>query len=122
MSPSYLLFFSSLLSLFFFPSLFFTPLTTYHSFLYLATNYLLITIPGQHTHLNNKFGGNVPFFTLFSHYQKKGRKKRKYINKMGCCQSAERVEEKQRNQEIEAQIKRDRANMKMEIKMLLLGR
>ena len=40
---------------------------------------------------------------------------------MGCCQSAERVEEKQRNQEIEAQIKRDRANMKMEIKMLLLG-
>ena len=41
---------------------------------------------------------------------------------MGCCQSAERVEEKQRNDEIEAQIKRDRANMKMEIKMLLLGK
>ncbi|KAI9319487.1 G-alpha protein [Dichotomocladium elegans] len=40
---------------------------------------------------------------------------------MGCCQSAERVEEKQRNHEIEAQIKRDRANMKLEIKMLLLG-
>lgn len=41
---------------------------------------------------------------------------------MGCCQSSERVEEKQRNQEIEAQIKRDRANMKTEIKMLLLGK
>lgn len=41
---------------------------------------------------------------------------------MGCCQSSERVEERQRNQEIEAQIRRDRANMKTEIKMLLLGR
>ncbi|CDH50559.1 g-protein complex alpha subunit [Lichtheimia corymbifera JMRC:FSU:9682] len=40
---------------------------------------------------------------------------------MGCCQSSERVEERQRNQEIEAQIRRDRANMKTEIKMLLLG-
>ncbi|KAG0167630.1 guanine nucleotide-binding protein subunit alpha [Apophysomyces sp. BC1034] len=40
---------------------------------------------------------------------------------MGCCQSSERVEEKQRHQEIEAQIKKDRAHMRTEIKMLLLG-
>ncbi|KAI9311529.1 G-alpha protein [Dichotomocladium elegans] len=40
---------------------------------------------------------------------------------MGCCQSAEQVEEKQRNEEIEAQIKRDRADMRKEIKVLLLG-
>ncbi|CAO3693838.1 hypothetical protein G6F70_001692 [Rhizopus microsporus] len=40
---------------------------------------------------------------------------------MGCCQSTEQVEEKQRNQEIDAQIKRDRVNMRKEIKMLLLG-
>ncbi|KAI8377391.1 G-alpha protein [Radiomyces spectabilis] len=40
---------------------------------------------------------------------------------MGCCQSTEYVEEKQRNDKIEAQLKRDRANMKTEIKMLLLG-
>ncbi|EPB81339.1 guanine nucleotide-binding protein subunit alpha [Mucor circinelloides 1006PhL] len=40
---------------------------------------------------------------------------------MGCCQSTEQVEEKQRNQEIDAQIKRDRVNLRREIKMLLLG-
>lgn len=40
---------------------------------------------------------------------------------MGCCQSTELVEEKQRNHEIDAQIKRDRVNMRREIKMLLLG-
>ncbi|CAO3594054.1 unnamed protein product [Absidia cylindrospora] len=40
---------------------------------------------------------------------------------MGCCLSAEKVEEKQRHQEIETQIKRDRAHLKSEIKMLLLG-
>ncbi|CAO3644211.1 unnamed protein product [Cunninghamella blakesleeana] len=40
---------------------------------------------------------------------------------MGCCISAEKVEEKQRHQEIETQIKRDRAHLKSEIKMLLLG-
>ncbi|KAG0168546.1 guanine nucleotide-binding protein subunit alpha [Apophysomyces sp. BC1034] len=40
---------------------------------------------------------------------------------MGCCQSAERIEEKQRHQEIESQIKRDRVKTKNEIKMLLLG-
>ncbi|KAL9545006.1 hypothetical protein PS6_008460 [Mucor atramentarius] len=40
---------------------------------------------------------------------------------MGCCQSTEQVEEKQRNQEIDAQIKRDRVNLRKEIKMLLLG-
>jgi hypothetical protein len=43
------------------------------------------------------------------------------IINMGCCQSTEQVEEKQRNQEIDAQIKRDRVNMRKEIKMLLLG-
>lgn len=41
---------------------------------------------------------------------------------MGCCQSTEQVEEKQRNQEIDAQIKRDRVNLRKEIKMLLLGK
>ncbi|KAF7731656.1 guanine nucleotide-binding protein subunit alpha [Apophysomyces ossiformis] len=40
---------------------------------------------------------------------------------MGCCQSTERIEEKQRHQEIEAQLKKDRALMRTEIKMLLLG-
>ncbi|KAI8335208.1 G-alpha protein [Blakeslea trispora] len=40
---------------------------------------------------------------------------------MGCCNSTEQVEEKQRNQEIDQQIKRDRANLRKEIKMLLLG-
>jgi guanine nucleotide-binding protein subunit alpha len=40
---------------------------------------------------------------------------------MGCCQSTEQVEDKQRNQEIDAQIKRDRVNIRKEIKMLLLG-
>ncbi|KAI9033611.1 G-alpha protein [Phycomyces nitens] len=40
---------------------------------------------------------------------------------MGCCQSSDRVEEKQRSQEIEAQLRRDRVNMKYEVKMLLLG-
>lgn len=41
---------------------------------------------------------------------------------MGCCLSAERVEEKQRHHEIETQIKRDRDHLKSEIKMLLLGK
>ncbi|CAO3595346.1 unnamed protein product [Absidia cylindrospora] len=40
---------------------------------------------------------------------------------MGCCQSSEVLEEKQRNNAIESQIKRDRANMKREFKLLLLG-
>ncbi|KAI7872155.1 guanine nucleotide binding protein, alpha subunit [Spinellus fusiger] len=40
---------------------------------------------------------------------------------MGCCQSAERVEEKQRSQDIEAQLRRDRASMKSQVKLLLLG-
>jgi hypothetical protein len=41
---------------------------------------------------------------------------------MGCCQSTEQVEEKRKDQEISAQIVRDRANMRKEIKMLLLGK
>lgn len=41
---------------------------------------------------------------------------------MGCCQSAERIEVKQRHQEIETQIKRDRVKTKNEVKMLLLGK
>ncbi|KAI8372756.1 G-alpha protein [Radiomyces spectabilis] len=40
---------------------------------------------------------------------------------MGCCQSRQKIEEKQRNHEINSQIKRDRASMRSEIKMLLLG-
>ncbi|CAO3599621.1 unnamed protein product [Absidia cylindrospora] len=40
---------------------------------------------------------------------------------MGCCQSTEVLEEKQRNDAIENQIKRDRANLKSETKLLLLG-
>ncbi|KAI8067942.1 guanine nucleotide-binding protein subunit alpha [Gongronella butleri] len=40
---------------------------------------------------------------------------------MGCCQSAEVLEEKQRNNAIEHQIKKDKANMKREVKLLLLG-
>ncbi|EIE75301.1 G-alpha protein [Rhizopus delemar RA 99-880] len=40
---------------------------------------------------------------------------------MGCCNSTEKAEEKQRSQEIDADIKRARVNMRKEIKMLLLG-
>ncbi|KAG0768190.1 hypothetical protein G6F57_002601 [Rhizopus arrhizus] len=40
---------------------------------------------------------------------------------MGCCLSVEQVEGKERNKEIDTQIKRDRINMRKEIKMLLLG-
>ncbi|ORX54135.1 G-alpha protein [Hesseltinella vesiculosa] len=40
---------------------------------------------------------------------------------MGCCLSAEQVEEKQRHEQIETQIRRDKAHLKSEIKMLLLG-
>ncbi|CAO3640520.1 unnamed protein product [Cunninghamella blakesleeana] len=40
---------------------------------------------------------------------------------MGCCQSNEVHNGKARNEEIENQIKRDKINMKNEVKMLLLG-
>lgn len=40
---------------------------------------------------------------------------------MGCCQSTEDIEGRQRSDEIDSQLKRDRMNMKSEIKMLLLG-
>ncbi|SAL97214.1 hypothetical protein [Absidia glauca] len=40
---------------------------------------------------------------------------------MGCCQSSEVLEEKHRNDAIESQIKRDRANLRRETKLLLLG-
>ncbi|ORZ02567.1 guanine nucleotide binding protein, alpha subunit [Syncephalastrum racemosum] len=40
---------------------------------------------------------------------------------MGCCQSAEAQEGKARNEEIENQIKRDKLNLRNEVKMLLLG-
>ncbi|ORZ12612.1 guanine nucleotide binding protein, alpha subunit [Absidia repens] len=40
---------------------------------------------------------------------------------MGCCQSNESQEGKARNEEIENQIKRDKINMRNEVKMLLLG-
>jgi guanine nucleotide-binding protein subunit alpha len=41
---------------------------------------------------------------------------------MGCCQSNESQDEKARNEEIENQLKRDKINMRNEVKMLLLGR
>lgn len=40
---------------------------------------------------------------------------------MGCCQSNEVHDGKARNEEIDNQIKRDKINMKNEVKMLLLG-
>lgn len=40
---------------------------------------------------------------------------------MGCGQSSEAQEGKQRNEEIENQLKRDKLNLRNEIKMLLLG-
>lgn len=40
---------------------------------------------------------------------------------MGCCQSNEVHDGKLRNEEIENQIKRDKINMRNEVKMLLLG-
>lgn len=40
---------------------------------------------------------------------------------MGCGQSSESKEGKQRNEEIENQLKRDKLNLRNEIKMLLLG-
>ena len=41
---------------------------------------------------------------------------------MGCGMSSEDKEGKQRNEEIDNQLKRDRINARNEIKMLLLGR
>lgn len=41
---------------------------------------------------------------------------------MGCCQSNESQDEKARNEEIENQLKRDKINMRNEVKMLLLGK
>lgn len=40
---------------------------------------------------------------------------------MGCCQSSERVEENKRSNQIDSQIKRERVNLRSEVKMLLLG-
>lgn len=40
---------------------------------------------------------------------------------MGCGMSTEEKEGKQRNEEIENQLKRDKMNQRNEIKMLLLG-
>lgn len=40
---------------------------------------------------------------------------------MGCCQSNEVHDGKARNEEIDNQIKRDKLNMRNEVKMLLLG-
>lgn len=40
---------------------------------------------------------------------------------MGCCQSNEVHDGKARNEEIENQLKRDKLNMRNEVKMLLLG-
>lgn len=42
--------------------------------------------------------------------------------KMGCGMSTEEKEGKQRNEEIENQLKRDKLSQRNEIKMLLLGR
>lgn len=43
------------------------------------------------------------------------------IAKMGCGMSTEEKEGKQRNEEIENQLKRDKLSQRNEIKMLLLG-
>jgi len=40
---------------------------------------------------------------------------------MGLCMSAEDAEEKKRNDEIDMQLKREKAELGSEIKMLLLG-
>ncbi|KAF7724426.1 guanine nucleotide-binding protein subunit alpha [Apophysomyces ossiformis] len=40
---------------------------------------------------------------------------------MGCCQSRDLQDGKSRNEEIESQIKRDKLNMRNEVKLLLLG-
>lgn len=40
---------------------------------------------------------------------------------MGCGMSSEDKEGKQRNEEIDNQLKRDKMNLRSEIKMLLLG-
>ncbi len=40
---------------------------------------------------------------------------------MGCGMSTEEKEGKQRNEEIESQLKRDKLSQRNEIKMLLLG-
>ena len=44
-----------------------------------------------------------------------------FIVTMGCCQSNEVHDGKARNEEIENQLKRDKLNMRNEVKMLLLG-
>lgn len=41
---------------------------------------------------------------------------------MGCCQSNEVHDGKARNEEIDNQLKRDKLNMRNEVKMLLLGK
>lgn len=41
---------------------------------------------------------------------------------MGCCQSTFDREGKSRNDQIDDQIRRDKVNLKNEIKMLLLGK
>lgn len=40
---------------------------------------------------------------------------------MGLCMSAEDAENKKRNDEIDLQLKKEKADLKNEIKMLLLG-
>jgi guanine nucleotide-binding protein G(i) subunit alpha len=44
-----------------------------------------------------------------------------YLGKMGCGMSTEDKEGRQRNEEIDNQLKRDRMQLRNEIKMLLLG-
>jgi guanine nucleotide-binding protein G(i) subunit alpha len=41
---------------------------------------------------------------------------------MGCCLSAEEKEKKLRNDEIENQLKKEKASASSEVKMLLLGK
>lgn len=40
---------------------------------------------------------------------------------MGCCMSAEDKEKKRKNDEIENQLKKEKLNLRNEVKMLLLG-
>ncbi|KAI9314325.1 guanine nucleotide binding protein, alpha subunit [Dichotomocladium elegans] len=61
------------------------------------------------------------FSFFFSVFRGEKRTINSYTTTMGCCQSNEVHDGKARNEEIENQLKRDKLNMRNEVKMLLLG-